>query len=673
MSEFSIAQTFQAAFASHQTGRLAEAEVLYREILKVAPDMPSALHLLGVLAHQTDRHEEAIGLLKRSLAAHPNNAAALSSLGELYLTTDEPDQARVCFDRALGLNPKLAPAHHHLGTMLLRSRRLEEARECFERAVASRPDYFEAHRQLGTVLLDLNRLPEALVCFERAVTIQPDHAEAHNCLGIALERLHRSEEACRCFARAIDLRPDDAEAHNNLGNVLKGMAQIHAAVASYRRALTLTDDSPEIHSNLIYALHFDPETDAATLRAECARWERFHAAPLRHSVRPHTNDPDPLRRLRIGYVSPDFRNHPISNFIAPLLAAHDGTRFEVHCYSDVEHADQGTARLQSLADCWHRVSDLSDDALAGQIRADGIDILVDLALHSEKNRLPVFARKPAPVQVSWLGYAGSSGLTSIDYRVTDALIEPPGLDNGTDWPPEQSLRLPASWCCYEGPGDAPPVGSLPALADGGAHGVTFGSLNQFGKCNERVFRLWARVLGAVPGSRLLLHCHEPAALNAARLTLEREGIVGSRLRSAPWMPKRDYLRLYDQIDVGLDPFPHNGMTTTCEALWMGVPVVTLAGTLPVSRTGLSLLTTVGLPEWAVRNEDDYVRLAAQVAGDLPSLAALRDGLREQMRHSPLMDAPRFVAHWEASFRLVWQRWCILATQEGSNVRPRSPE
>ncbi len=665
MSEVGIRQAFQTALSYHQSGQWVEAEAIYRQILDVVPDMPAALHLLGVLAHQTGQHEEAAVLLQRSLAANPHNAAAHSSFGEIQRTLGEWEQAQACFERALALNPKLAPAHHHLGTVRAHFNQLEEARQCFEHALRQQPDYVEAHSNLGAVLLQLHRVPEARAALERAVELQPDHPDANHSLGIVLGQLYRSDEARQCFQRVLDVRPDDAEAYSNLGTVLKDVGQIGAAVACCRRAVALEPAFPGMHSNLIYVLHFDPETGPSALRAECARWDQRHAAPLRGCLRPPANAPDPARRLRVGYVSPDFRNHPVSNFIAALFAAHDRVCFEVHGYSTLEQPDEGTRRLQGLVDVWSDVADLSDEALAERIRADEIDILVDLTLHSAKNRLPVFARQPAPVQVSWLGYAGTSGLEGIGYRITDAFIDPPEAESGGAGPHERPVRLPDSWCCYEPPVDSPPVRALPALASGGAGGVTFGSLNQFGKCNERVLRLWARVLAAVPGSRLLLHCHEPAAMPMAAAILAHEGIDGARLRFAPWLPKREYLRLYEQIDVGLDPFPHNGMTTTCEALWMGVPVITLPGVLPVSRTGLSLLSCVGLQRLAARDEAEYVHIAADLASDLPRLAALRSGLREQMRCSPLMDAPRFATHLEAAFRMMWHRWCTETRESAS--------
>jgi predicted O-linked N-acetylglucosamine transferase (SPINDLY family) len=345
----------------------------------------------------------------------------------------------------------------------------------------------------------------------------------------------------------------------------------------------------------------------------------------------------------------------VGRFALPLFERHDRERFEILCYSEVTSPDWITERFQALAGKWRDTAGLSDAQLAEVIREDGVDILVDLAMHTGGNRLLTFARQPAPVQVTWLGYPGSTGLLSIGYRLTDAHMDPPGSGScGTAWSAEEPVRLPDCWCCYDPVDDSPEVNALPALS---AEGVTFGSLNNYAKVHEGALALWARVMGAVKGSRLLMLCPEGRARERVLAFFGARGIGAERVELAGYLPRWEYLSLYQRIDIGLDPFPCNGMTTTCDALWMGVPVLTLPGEMPASRAGLSLLSCVGLGELAAQSEEDYLRIAVGLARDLPRLADLRATLRSQMQASPLMDAPRFARHVEAAYRSMWLRWC----------------
>jgi predicted O-linked N-acetylglucosamine transferase (SPINDLY family) len=452
------------------------------------------------------------------------------------------------------------------------------------------------------------------------------------------------------------------------------LGQFDEAIAAYRSALRWKPEKAGYQSNVIYALHFHPGHDHRKIAEEHQRWNRLFGDPLKPFVRPHTNDPSIAgRRLRVGYVSPDFRDHPVARFALPLLERHDRDRFEILCYSGAIRPDWMTERFRALSGRWRDTVEIPDDQLAAMIREDGVDILVDLALHTGGNRLPVFARQPAPVQVTWLGYPGSTGLPGIGYRLTDARMDPPspcGLWRDSLSPPSpcglwggsvdeaessagEPVRLPDCWCCYQPAADSPEVNPLPALS---AEGVTFGSLNNFAKVNEAVLNLWARVLAGVPRSRLVMRCPEGRTRERVRAFFGARQIAAERVEFAGFLPFCEYLSRYHRIDIALDPFPFNGMTTTCDALWMGAPVLTWPGKMPVSRAGLSLLTCVGLGEFAASSEDDYVRLAVDLAGNLPRLAELRSTLRARMQASPLMDAPRFARNVEAAYLSMWQRW-----------------
>jgi predicted O-linked N-acetylglucosamine transferase (SPINDLY family) len=351
-----------------------------------------------------------------------------------------------------------------------------------------------------------------------------------------------------------------------------------------------------------------------------------------------------------------------------LFERHDREQFEILCYSAVTRSDWMTERFRALAGVWRNTVGVPDDRLAQMIREDGVDILVDLAMHTAGNRLPVFARQPAPVQVAWLAYAGSTGLPGIGYRLTDARIDPPGSRScGTAWSAEEPVRLPDCWCCYHPVGETPEVNELPALS---SKGVTFGSLNSFMKVHEGVLARWARVLEAVRGSRLVLLCPGEKARERVRSFFGARGIAAETVDLVDRLPRAEYLSLYHGIDIGLDPFPYNGITTTCDAFWMGAPVLTLPGEMPASRAGLSLLSAVGLAEFAVSSEEDYVRVAVELAANLPRLAELRTTLRPRMQASPLMDAPSFAGNVEAAYRSMWERWCAASGRRGGGFSRR---
>jgi predicted O-linked N-acetylglucosamine transferase (SPINDLY family) len=460
------------------------------------------------------------------------------------------------------------------------------------------------------------------------------------------------DEAIAAYRQAITLKPDFSIAHSNLGTVLMDKGSLDEAIASYRLAITLKPDFSLAHSNLVYALHFHSAFDAQAIAGEHQHWNRQFADPLKAFILPHANNKDPERRLRIGYVSPDFFAHAESFFVVPLLAAHDPSQYEIHAYASVRRPDQVTDRLRRSVNVWHDVLGLSDEELAGKIRHDGIDILVDLTMHMADNRLLLFARKPAPVQVTWLAYPGSTGLETIDYRITDTWMDPPS--HGTDGYSEESIRLPDSWCCFDPMSDLPPV---PVETAHRGDFVRFGSLNNICKLNEPLLEIWARLLTDVPGSRLALLAPEGGERERVWKLFGRQGIDRERIEFVGRCSRDEYLRLYDRIDIALDPLPYNGITTTLDALWMGVPVVSLAGRTAAGRAGLSLLSTVGLPELATKDPDGFVRIASGLANDLPRLTELRSTLRGMMQASPLMDASGFARDMEAAYRNMWRTWC----------------
>jgi predicted O-linked N-acetylglucosamine transferase (SPINDLY family) len=460
------------------------------------------------------------------------------------------------------------------------------------------------------------------------------------------------DEAAACYQMAIALKPDFAEAYNNLGKVHEDRGQLEQAIACYRRAVALKPASARIHSNLVYALHFDPASSPESIYVEHRQWNEVHAKQFAAMRQAHSNDPSPDRPLRVGYVSADFYQHSVGRFLLPLLGAHDREQFKTFCYASQLQDDAYTERLRRHAVVWRNVFGLDDQQLADLIRSDRIDILVDLSMHMAGNRLLVFARKPAPVQVTYLAYCSTTGLDMIDYRLTARDLDPPGLNDR--YYSEQSVRLPETYWCYDPGIVTPAVNALPAISRGK---ITFGSLNSFCKVTPATLDLWSRLLIATAGSRLLLHCHPGSHRTWVREFLHERGIVPDRVTFADFVPLTQYFEQYGDIDIALDPFPYCGGTTTCDALWMGVPVISLVGHAAVSRSGLALLSSVGLAELAAKTPEEYLRTAAQLAADVSRLKELRESLRQRMRNSPLMDAPRFARHVEAAYRMMWRRWC----------------
>jgi predicted O-linked N-acetylglucosamine transferase (SPINDLY family) len=447
-----------------------------------------------------------------------------------------------------------------------------------------------------------------------------------------------------------------AETHNNRGNTLEAQGRIAEAALAYERALTLAPGFAGAHSNLLLCLNYDADTDAATIHAAHLDWSTRHAAHVVDATLRHANTRDPARRLRIGYVSPDFYRHPVAAFVEPLLTSHDRQTLEVICYSNVTRADDVTERLRNLADGWREIRGLSDQRIAELVRQDGIDILVDLAGHTAGHRLLVFARKPAPIQVTYLGYPGTSGLSVMDYRLTDEWIDPLGSTDALYT--EALVRLAGGSLCFRPPQSAPTVGPLPALRPGQ---VTFASFNNAAKLSPVAVALWSRVLEAVPDARLLLKSRSfDDRETVERLTAQfgRHGVAPERMEFLSWLPaSADHLAVYDRAHIALDTLPYSGCTTTCEALWMGVPVITLQSPEPRSRLSLGVLRQAGLSELIAESPEAYIELARALATDTVRLGTLRTHLREKLRRSPLLDAGAVTRAIESAYREMWLRYC----------------
>jgi protein O-GlcNAc transferase len=647
-----------------------------------------ALHRQGLAAYQARRHAEAAELIGRAIRAGGENADYLCNLGVVLKAGGRSDAALEQFERAIMLDPRHVLAlgnrgnllaqlgrlpeaagsyraalvvasnspgvENNLGNVLRQSGQADEAAAAYRRAIDLAPGYIEALGNLGSLLTSVGRFDEAIDYLQRALALRPDDLAAHANLGSALSFRRDYAGAERHYRAAIASDADFAVAHAGLGDVLGKLGRTEAAAESYQAALKLKPDDPATLSALLFLRNYSSDANPAEMTATARAYGDVVGRGI-PAPQPYANDPDPERRLRIGLVSGDFRAHAVSSFLRGVLPALWGGRLDLFAYATSALRDQATETLAGMVGHWRDAAGLDNEALAATIRADAIDILIDLSGHTMFNRLPVFARRPAPVQVTWLGYSGTTGLGAIDYILGDRWVTP---DSEVAQLAETPWRLPDSYLCFAPP--ALPVEVGPAPADDGGP-ITFGSFNNINKLSELTIAAWARVLGDVPESRLLLKHRmledaDIATGLCARFTAH--GIRAERLLLKGRDPTAEaHLRSYDLVDIALDPFPYNGTTTTVEALWMGVPVLGLKGERFIAHVGESILHTAGLGDWVTSDADAYVAKATAFAADRRALAALRQDLRPQLLASPLCDAPRFARHLETAFHAMWKLWC----------------
>jgi protein O-GlcNAc transferase len=705
----SIQQALEQATGLHRAGRLREAEGLYRQILAIKPDHADSLHLLGVIAHQCGRSDTAVNLIgkaidvdDRSADFHSNIGSALhalgrsedaeahyrcaieldpghldarNNLGNALLKRGELAGAAAQFGCAVMITPHDGASHFNLGNALLAHGDVAGATARYERALFLKPGWAEAHYNLGRALLMQGRPKEAAAQLRRALDRNSDYADAYGNLAAALYQLGEVGEAQSCARRALAIRPDDPDSFTILGTASLAMGRIEEAIGCFRRAVSSRPDDAAIHSNLVFALNFSPNATAADQQAERAAWARQHAERFypQGSVPPSPgasgvegservrgiaacvapNEDDASRRLRIGYVSSHFRRQAATYAFGGVIAHHDRDRFEVTCYSDTAHEDEVTRHLAERADRWRRTAGLNDDALAELIRADGIDILVDLVGHMRGHRLLVFARKPAPIQLTAWGEPNGTGLATMDYLLADPVLVPANdrallVEEVVDLPNFLGLWLPAL---------VPEPRPLPARSRG--H-VTFGSFNRLHKVQEPVLERWAAILRGVPRSRLVLK--EATLADAGQKErilagLAAHGVPSDRVTLLGWRGPTEQFEAYQGIDLALDPFPHAGAMTTLEALWMGVPVVTCPGRTIPSRLTAASLTALGLTDYIAPDLESYVDLAIAKARDLETLGRLRASLRTRMARSDFADPERYARAVEAAYGEMWRRWC----------------
>ena len=596
-TQVSLAKAFAAAQQHHAKREFEDAKIIYQLILDTQPDHADAMFYIGAAMHLAGDTAQGVEQMKRAAQLNPRSVAYNYNLGLVYEAIGDMPAAVACY-----------------------------------RQVIANDRGGQWHCTLAKQLTDAGQLDDAIEFAREALTLLAPHAR-----GIA---------------------------HNQLANALTLKGELPEAIANFQIAISLEVENAMVNSNYVFALNYGGQPDLTAIFQEHKKFgDKFESFVPRMYVNPlqakagasaFTNS---KRRLRIGYVSPDFNDHAVGKFIEPVLAAHDINKFELFCYYNKPRVDDATKRMQSAVANWRMTADMSDDELARMIQADAIDILVDLSGHTGLNRLLVFARKPAPIQVTWIGYPNTTGLSTMDYRITDAFADPIGATEALHT--EKLVRMPECFSCFKPPSNAPHVSALPAVARGT---ITFGSFNNFAKITPEVMRVWIAILARVPGSRLVLKnwCLDNDRMKT--FMLEAFARCGSTTGQVElWNPNTsnvDHLNCYNSIDIGLDPFPYNGTTTTCDALWMGVPVITLAGVSHVGRVGVSQMSNLGLQELIARDTDHYVDIAIALATDVPRLAALRGGMRVRVSASPLMDAPRLTKNLETAYDNMWSVYLL---------------
>lgn len=639
-------------------GENAKALASYREAVRLAPDNALAHSNLGGLLKTMGRIEEATAHLRNALNLNPRLAEAHNNFGNILSNQERLDEALVSYRNALLVKPGMAEIHSNIGDVYARQGRLDEALESYRQALSLDPKNADAHCNLGALFRLMDRADEAIDCLQIALRLNPKLAVAYNNLGNIYFDLNRYDEALASYQKALEISPDMDFIHSNLGTIYTRQGKLDEALASYQEALRLNPRNALTHSNLLFLLNYHGDYDEAMLYAEHVRWGEQHGHGPDDFVM-HGNSPDEQRPLRIGYICADFRNHPVGYFIEGVITHHDQDRFKVYCYSNSPIHDDLTERLRSHAAHWRDIVGQTDEVVARRIRDDQIDILVDLAGHTAGNRLLTLALKPAPVQVTWMSYIATTGLRAVDYIIADQRVIPVESEG---FYVERVMRMPKVYLCFTPPRFQIEGSSLPALA---RREVTFGCFNNTAKLTPETIETWAEILRSLPRSRILLKSvsfDDERVRDHYRKVFANYGIQAQRLDFAGHSPRQELLAAYQEVDIGLDPFPYPGGTTTAEALWMGVPVISLRGNRFVSRIGDSFLSTVGLAEFVVDSKDEYVAKAVAVASDLSRLAGIRQRLREQMLRSPLCDCQGFTHDLEAAYRKMWGTWCRSRVQ-----------
>jgi len=651
--QLQLAQAEQYA----RSGAYADAQNILRKVIDKERTNLSAWLMLGQMYGMQLAHADAEQAFAQAARLNPRSLDAQAYLGLACMQQGKDEQAVIAFKLALDIQPHLAMALANLVSLLHKLERQREALTYQERWLAAEPNSCIAHYSAGVIYQTLHQLAQARKHYEQVLALGAGGVSVYSTqlnLGVVCYGLRDFDAAVAHSRQALAIKPDCAVSHYNIGNAQKEQGRHDEAIASFEHALRFDPGFSDAHSNILFCMNYGQDYDAQRIYERHIEWAGRHATRYAISS-PHSNVRDPHRPLRIGYVSADFREHPVGFFLEAVLQYHSSSNCEIYCYFNSAQEDAVTARLRAHVSNWRQISALDDDAVAAMVRADSIDILVDLSGHTSGSRLLVFARKPAPVQVSWLGYCNTTGLGNMDYLLADSGVIPPATTQRFS---EQVLRLPSSYLCYLAPEYAPAVVDPPCIANGY---VTFGCFNNLAKVTEYMLELWAEILHKVPDARFILKSKQladPVVLQRYRDWFNARGVEAERVvLDGRYLDHAGLLGYYGKLDIALDTHPYSGVTTTCEALWMGVPVVTLAGERFISRNSAALLTNVGLDDLIASTPQQYIAIAVALACDHARLAQLRSVQRERFKTSPLGNATLFVKNLEAAYRDIWKKWC----------------
>ncbi len=632
-----------------EQGKPDEAISCYHNAIAANPATPDVYVNLGNVLADKGHNEDAIFSYKKAIALNPDYPEAYNNLGNALKQQGQTEEAILYYRKALKLKPDNKVTLNNLGNALKARGKLDEAVCCYQNALNIDPEYAEAYNNLGNALSDQGKTDEAILCFQKALKLKPENVKTYNNLGGTLKKQGKLSEAVEAYKKALEIEPGYARAWNNMAGVLLKQGKVARAIENYQKALAIQPDFAEAHSNLLLACNYQDHNDPEWLFSQHLSWAAMYSlanSDDRLGIGP------PARNLRIGYVSPDFRIHSVACFLKAIIKAHDRSGFKIFFYSDVTCPDDVTAAFARNVDYFKNIAGIDNKTVADQIRRDKIDILVDLAGHTAGNRMLLFSMKPAPIQVTYLGYPNTTGLESMDYRLTDSWADPPGLTDHLYT--EKLVRLPHGFLCYTPPEKSPEIEKT-GIMDSGR--IIFGSFNNRTKITPEVIRAWTKILTQVPDGRLVLKAGsfaDPETRNSLMDRFFQNGVGRGQIELISHIPSIfDHLQLYNRIDIGLDTFPYNGTTTTCEALWMGVPVITLAGRTHRSRVGASLLSNAGLAEFIAESVEDYVEKVVSLANNREKLKSIHSDLRPRMTRSFLMDAARFTGSLERAYRRMF--------------------
>jgi predicted O-linked N-acetylglucosamine transferase (SPINDLY family) len=646
---FALYNVLGAIFADQ--GKLEEAVNHHRKAVEINPSYAEGYNNLGIALQKLKQLDEAVINYKKALKLKPNFATAYNNLATALKHLNNLDEALINCKKAVEINPDFADAHNNLGNILKDLDQLEQSSECFKKAIDIKPDHADAYNNLGVVFNELGEFQKAISCYQKAIDIKPDYADAHYNLGNVLDELKKHKEAIISYEKVIQINPNYAVAHYNLGNVLKVLGEFQKAIGCYQKAINSKYNFASAYNNMLFTLFYlepDPKfylSRAKEFRSSLKPINDDLLLKYQYSIKP--------KKLRIGFVSGDFKEHPVGFFLLDTLNHLKNENLELIAYSNSKIKDNLSIKLKSHFTEWHEIDDLDDIEVINQIRKDGIHILFDLSGHSANNRLPIFVNKPAPLQVSWIGHLASTGIPEIDYIIGDPCVTPP---ESKEHFVEKILCLPNTWCFSKPDFKIEKIETIPALKNGF---VTFGCFNNPHKLNEKVINSWAKILNTVPDSKLILkngmfrykllkekiiYLFKKHQINIDRLILEE----GS--------PRKELLETYNKIDIALDPFPYSGGTTSCEAIWMEVPVLTKKGSTFMSRMTESINYNCGLPDWVAIDEKEYIAKAIGFSANLELLSETKKNLRQGIHNTSLFNASLFAKHFKDNMWQIWKKY-----------------